>query len=116
MMAVQGKQRSNQRARGLVALAAILLAGLLAGATNIAQADGADGVALYDKNCAGCHGAEGKADTPMAQVMKVPALAGTKLDADAIVKHVREAKSHATPSQALSDEDLAQVAAAVKAL
>lgn len=116
-MALRGeKQRWNQRARGLVALAAILLAGLLTGAPNIARADGADGKALFEKNCAGCHGAEGKADTPMAPVLKVPPLAGTKLDADAIVKHVREAKSHAVPSQALSDEELAQVAAAVKAL
>ncbi|HTO08806.1 MAG TPA: cytochrome c [Myxococcota bacterium] len=72
-----------------------------------------EGAALFTKNCAGCHGADGKADSAAAKAMKVPALAGTKLSADDIVKHVRTSPRHKTLSGKLSDEELAAIAAAV---
>ena len=76
----------------------------------------ADGGSAYQANCASCHGADGKADSPMAAAMKVPPLSGTKLDAAGVAKHVRDNKSHAAPSGALSDDELKAVAAFAKGL
>ena len=111
-MEVEIRERS-QRGAATRTASFLLLAGTLVVAAATAHADGAS---LFQANCAGCHGTTGKADTPMAPILKVPPLSGTKLSAAEIVKHVREDKQHAAPSQALSDEELAQVAAAVKAL
>jgi len=114
-MAAQ-RERSRHRfvgSRLAAGVAGVFVAGLIVVATTTARADGAS---LFQANCAGCHGATGKADTPMAPILKVPPLSGTKLTTDEIVKHVREAKSHAAPSQALNDEELSQVATAVKSL
>ena len=68
----------------------------------------ADGAELFAKNCASCHGADGKAETPAAKAMKVPAVTGT--DAAATVTAVRESDKHKTASGKLSDEELQAVA------
>jgi mono/diheme cytochrome c family protein len=73
----------------------------------------ADGAALYKANCAGCHGADGKADSATAKAMKVPALAGTKLSAEDVVKHVKSSPRHKSLAAKLSDEELAAIAAAL---
>ena len=43
-----------------------------------------DGAALYQKKCAGCHGANGEGKP----AVKAPALKGTKLDAGQLVKQI----------------------------
>jgi mono/diheme cytochrome c family protein len=68
------------------------------------QALAADGAALYASNCASCHGADGKADTPMAAAMKVPAVAGH--DAADTVTTVKSSDKHKVPAGKLSDEEL----------
>jgi mono/diheme cytochrome c family protein len=68
----------------------------------------ADGAALFAKNCGSCHGADGKAETPAAKAMKVPAIAGH--DAAATLTEVRGSDKHKAPSGKLSDEELQAVA------
>jgi mono/diheme cytochrome c family protein len=79
-----------------------------------AQAIAADGAALYASNCASCHGADGKADTPMAAAMKVPAVVG--YDADGTAPHVKASDKHTIPAGKLSDEELAAIGAFLAAL
>jgi mono/diheme cytochrome c family protein len=79
-----------------------------------AQVFAADGAALYASDCASCHGADGKADTPMAVAMKVPAVAGH--DADSVAPYVKASDKHTVPAGKLSDEELAAIGAFLAAL
>jgi mono/diheme cytochrome c family protein len=93
-------------------LAVVLLVGSAAWA--------ADGAAVYKDQCAKCHGAEGKSDTPVAEKMKIPPLVGdaelaAMSEAD-IVAHVKGVKKHPPKTTGLSDGDLNAVAAHVKRL
>ena len=72
-----------------------------------AQALTADGAALYASDCASCHGADGKADTPMAAAMKVPAIAGH--ETDSVAPYVKASDKHKVPAGKLSDEELAAI-------
>src|SRR5215831_3480067 len=85
--------------------AAILLGGTLA----VAQ----DGTALYQKNCASCHGADGMANTPAAKAMKVPALAPMHLSPDDIVAKLKASEKHKNVLKKLSDAELTAIASAV---
>jgi mono/diheme cytochrome c family protein len=94
----------------------VLIGAILLALSISAPSARADGGALFQANCAGCHGADGRAEGPMAKAMKVPALSGTKLDEAGIAKHVRDNKSHAAILGTLSDDDLKSVAAYAKGL
>ncbi len=56
---------------------ALCAAGLFVLAPGIAAADGA---AAFKKNCATCHGADGKGETAMGKKMKIAPLAGLAED------------------------------------
>ena len=74
----------------------------------------ADGAALYKANCASCHGVDGSGDPPVAKAMKVPAIKGSSLSADAMVKFVQESDKHKMAAGKLSAEELAAIAQVVK--
>ena len=73
----------------------------------------ADGAALYAKNCASCHGADGKADGAAAKAMNVPPVAGKSMSPDALVKYVQENAKHKAVAGKLSAEELAAIAGAL---
>jgi len=93
-------------------LASLLLSGLLL--PGPAAAD-ADGKAVYEKNCAGCHGPDGKGATPAGKALKVMDL-GTKQWAapeaiPEIEKAVREGVPRMPPlGTKLKPEEIAAVA------
>jgi mono/diheme cytochrome c family protein len=80
----------------------------------------ADGAAIFNQNCATCHGATGHADTPAGKSLKVPALAGDAKvagmsDAD-VVAAIKANAKHTAVLKKLNDADVAAVAAYVKGL
>jgi mono/diheme cytochrome c family protein len=96
----------------------ILLAALTIAGAGISFA--ADGAALFKQHCASCHGATGKADTPVSKALNVPALAGDAKvagmsDADVIAK-IKENPKHASVLKTVTDDDLAALATYVKGL
>jgi mono/diheme cytochrome c family protein len=103
--------------RWIVGLAIALLSTVAASAAH------ADGKALYDANCAKCHGQTGLADTTTGKAAKAKAFKGDqKLMGDdvaaVVTKSVRDpAKTkHKEVGKKVSDEDLAAIAVYVKAL
>jgi mono/diheme cytochrome c family protein len=80
----------------------------------------ADGAEIYRSQCAKCHGESGKADTPVAQAMKVPPLAGDakvqKMTADEIVAGIKGNAKHPPTIKSMGDADLAAAAAYAKQL
>jgi len=80
----------------------------------------ADGAAIFNAQCAKCHGDTGKSDTTIGKAMKVPALAGDPnvqkmSDADVAARIKGNAK-HPPTVKSLSDDDINAVAAYVKQL
>lgn len=92
----------------LAALAA-LVPGLLAAAPALA----ADGAALYARDCAKCHGEDGKAQTAVGKAMKVPPLHAGQMSADQLVAYVRGNAKHKSVAAQLSDEEITAIASAL---
>jgi len=101
------------KGRSLIGVAILLLCtGSMAAA--------ADGAAIYQAQCAKCHGDTGKADTTIGKAMKVPPLAGDPnvqkmTDADVAARIKGNAK-HPPTVKSLSDDDINAVAAYVRQL
>jgi len=80
----------------------------------------ADGAAIYKEQCAKCHGDAGKADTPVAQMLKVPSLVGdqkvAKMSDAEVTQAVKANEKHPPTVKGLSDADIAASAAYAKKL
>lgn len=97
----------------------ILLAAVLCVAAITASA--ADGKAIYEKDCAKCHGADGKGQTKMGQKLGAKDYTDAKVQSAltdaAAIKAVKEGvkdkegKSLMKPSEGLTDDDIKAVVA-----
>jgi mono/diheme cytochrome c family protein len=98
-------------ARFSAALSALSLAfGLVASPV---QAE--DGAALYAAQCAKCHGADGRADTPVGKATKAVSLLDPKYASDAeLGKRIRENPKHAAFVSRLKPEEIEAVARTVQ--
>jgi mono/diheme cytochrome c family protein len=101
--------RSGSRLRVSTTVGILAIAVSALGTASTAAA--ADGAAIYAKECARCHGADGTGDTPVGKAMKVTPLAGNSQEE--VVAFVRSSSKHKAPSGKLSDDDLAAVATKV---
>jgi mono/diheme cytochrome c family protein len=102
-----------------LSMVAVLL-GAFALASTATAADPELGKKVYEKKCAGCHGADGKGNAKMEQALKVkiPALAASAAKSDAeLLKTVSEGKKP-MPSfgKSLSKEELGAVVQYAKGL
>ncbi len=80
------------------------------------SASAADGKALYEKDCAKCHGADGKGETKMGKKMGAKDYTDPKVQAElkdeAALKAIKEGykdkegKVIMKPAEGLSDEDI----------
>ena len=93
-------------------VAVVLLVGSVAWA--------ADGAAVYKEQCAKCHGAEGKSDTPVGEKLKIPPIAGNAkiaaMPESEIAALIKGTKKHPPKTTEMSDGDLSAVAGHVKGL
>jgi mono/diheme cytochrome c family protein len=102
---------------------AITVIGLLAGAGWIAPvlaADASGGKAMFEKSCAGCHGADGKGNPAMAKVIGEKGLNITTKDTsqksdEQLLKIIAEG-SGKMPASKLSKDEQKQALAHVRTL
>lgn len=103
--------------RALALLAALASAGLIVAA---ALADTpSDGKALFDANCAKCHGVDGAADTPVGKAMKAHVLKDPKfasIEAAAVIKVIRENPKHKSVTGKVTDDQLTAIAGHIREL
>ena len=102
-----------------LSMVAILLGAFMWASTG-AAADPELGKKVYEKKCASCHGADGKSNAKMEQMLKVkiPVLGGSALKPDAeVLKLVSEGKKP-MPSfgKSLSKDEIDAVVQYAKAL
>jgi cytochrome c553 len=89
---------------------------IMASALALVSAAAADAKGSYEKDCAKCHGAEGKGDTKMGQKLGAKNYTDAKVQAelkdDAAFKAIKEGfkdkegKVLMKPSEGLSDDDI----------
>lgn len=90
------------------------------------SASAEDGKAIFEKDCAKCHGADGKGQTKMGQKLGCKDYSDAKVQAelkdDAITKAIKEGvkdkdgKQVMKPAEDLSDADVKAVAAHLRSL
>jgi mono/diheme cytochrome c family protein len=74
-----------------------------------------DGGALYQANCAKCHGDDGNANTPVAKAMHVPPIHAGTLSPEKVFEYVRTNAKHKSISDKLGDKELDAIARALPA-
>lgn len=79
-----------------------------------------NGEALYKQHCAVCHGADGKADTPVGRALHAAHLVSPKyasVESDTGVIHaIRTLPKHKAVSKDVTDEQLKAIAAHIREL
>jgi mono/diheme cytochrome c family protein len=93
----------------------VTLAALSFALLGAAPALAADGGALYQANCAKCHGDDGNANTAVGKAMKVPPIHAGTPPPEKVVEYVRTNAKHKSLSDKLSDEELDAIARALPA-
>ncbi|MGA2241669.1 MAG: cytochrome c [Verrucomicrobiota bacterium] len=104
----------------------ILVVALVFAAAPVWRAAAADGKELWDKNCAKCHGADGKGQTKMGQKLGIKDLSDAKVQEgisdDAAFKAIKEGikdkegKTLMKPVEGLSDDEIKALIAHVRTL
>lgn len=102
-------------------LAVISVALLIAGAVSVRAADAKEN---WDKNCAKCHGPDGKGDTKMGKKLEIKDFTDAKYQAslkdDAMLKAIKEGvkdgeKVRMKAAEGLSDEEMKALVTHVRA-
>ena len=96
----------------------MILALLTAVTSDLARAG--DGEALYAEHCAKCHGATGRADTPVGKAMKVPSLVDPKWasvdTAETLVTTFHANPKHKAIESKVNDDELRAISTHVAKL
>jgi cytochrome c553 len=99
----------------------ILLAAMFGLGISLAQAE--DAKVIWDKQCAKCHGADGKGQTKMGQKLSIRNLADAKVQAELkdeeMTKAIKEGvqkdgKTLMKPAEAVTDEEIKGLVAHVR--
>ena len=102
-------------------LIVISVAFLIAGAVSVRAADAKEN---WDKNCAKCHGPDGKGDTKMGKKLEIKDFTDAKYQAslkdDAMLKAIKEGvkdgdKTRMKAAEGLSDEEMKALVTYVRA-
>lgn len=91
-----------------IRMAASMAAAAAAGIAAVALADdpGPDGMALYEKQCAKCHGPTGAADTPAGKALKVESLVTPEWASEEAVPRIEKAVREGVPRMPAMDSKL----------
>jgi len=122
--AVRVMSLPDERVKLFMKKTIILSIAIMAAAALSARADGAK--AIYEKDCAKCHGADGKGDTKMGKKLGVKDYTDAKVQAElkdeAAIKAIKnglkdkEDKVLMKPAESLSDEEIKGLVAYIRTL
>src|SRR5205814_9989829 len=102
----------------------LILFTVVVGALAAFSASAEDAKAIYEKDCAKCHGADGKGDTKMGKKLSVKDYTDAKVQAemkdDAAAKSIKEGlkdgeKTLMKPAEGLADADVKALVAYMRA-